>query len=140
MIIDVDIDNIFQALTKAGFNILIKCEEAESGSGSVSMYFADIKYGKAEAECNECNECNRCACDAIPETPNPFIVQHEQERDKMAKLGLSGLSYHEQSKIIRKAEKYIQEHGVDDEEYKVIVHHQMRDNYLVYKKYLESEK
>lgn len=92
---------------------------------------------------NEC--CAGCACDAVPETPNPFIVQHEQKRDEMAKLGLDDLQDWEQSKIIREAKKYIKEHGIDKkegdvEEYKIIVHHIMRDHYLAYKKYLESEK
>ncbi len=127
----VDFDGLFRALTKSGYNILIQAEISENKVGSIFMHIVD------EAECNECNG---CACEAQEETPNPFIVQHEQKRAEMARLGLSDLKAYEQFDVIQTAKKHIKEHGIEDEDEKVKVHHEMRDHYLAYQKYLENEK
>jgi|SRR5580765_6423350 len=129
--VDLSFDEIFQELAEAGFDIAISAKTSSSKTGTIKMAFA-LEY-EEEAECAA-----ECACEAEPEMPNPFIVQHEQERTEMAKLGLSDFPYHEQCEIIRKAEKYIKEHKIEDEDEKVKAHHMMRDHYIAYKEYLKD--
>src|SRR5580765_4003693 len=131
--VDLSFDEMFQELAEAGFDIAISAKTSSSKTGTVKMAFA-LEYEK-EAECDA-----ECACEAQEEMSNPFIAQHEQERAEMAKLGLGDFPYHEQCEIIRKAEKYIKEHGIDEEDHKAIVHHRMRDHYLAYKEYLKNNK
>ncbi len=132
--VKVDFDGLFRALTNAGFDISILAEISENTIGSISMHIVE-----AEQEA-ECNECNGCACEAQEEMPNPFIMQHEQKRTEMARLGLSDLKAYEQFDVIQTAKKHIKEHKIEDEDEKVKVHHEMRDHYLAYQAYLENEK
>jgi hypothetical protein len=129
--INFSFDEMVQELAEAGFDIVISTKTASSKTGTIKINFSP----EYEAECNECNG---CACETPQEAPNPFIVQHEQERANMAKLGLSDFPYHEQHKIISEAKKHISEHNITDEDEKVKVHYRMRDYYLAYKEHVKN--
>lgn len=104
-------------------------------------YRLTIVY-KESIDATETECINECCCEVeVPqETQNPFIKAEYEQRQEIARLGLSDLKYWEQCKVKNEAEKLIQEKGITNEEEIRKVYGMIRDFYIEYREYLKNEK
>jgi len=73
------------------------------------------------------------------EQVNPFISFHQQQEAERAKFGLSDLSAPHAASVKMKAESYIRKENITDEDEKLKVYAETKQQYLVYLAYMKEK-
>lgn len=73
------------------------------------------------------------------EYTNPFIVQAQEQEAELARLGLSDMSPFGTSTVRMKAESRIRKDNITDEDEKLKVYAEIKQQYLEYLEYMKGQ-